>query len=336
MKTLCKILIVDDELDILNFYSSYFSKRGFLVKKASNGKEGVEKLRQERFEVAIVDIRMPEMSGIELAQHVQVEGIDTRLIILTGFGAPDEVTATTKAGVHVVFYKDKVVPNELLYEVNKLLPIKRYVFVEGKTDVAILRTAWDKLNYKQPLPFIIKEIDPLAGLDGGAGGAKALSDYLSSIPVDNSFVGIGMFDQDDEGIKRYNKLHAYFDDVATLKAKVSKSDKAAAFLLPVPRGKENYEKFRALSIEFYFSESALLQRTSNGLGLNFRYHPEITLLRGIEKLKQPSTAPEARDIISGKVVFANEIVPKLSATEFEPFRLVFEKIRDLFIYIENS
>jgi hypothetical protein len=135
-----------------------------------------------------------------------------------------------------------------------------------------------------------------------------------------------MFDRDQEGINRYNKLPAYFRETAALEAKLSQNKRAAAFLLPVSPGREGYFN---LAIEFLFSDEALSLQTAGGFGLVFR-QPDIEKrarcpgnpLIGLEQ----SDLPETRQIVGGKTVFAEQIVPTLDRREFEHFVLVFDKI----------
>ncbi|MCW3105401.1 MAG: DNA-binding response regulator MtrA [Bacteroidetes bacterium] len=71
MKALKKILIIDDEPDILEFLSYNFRKNKFNVSIANNGSEGLAKIRAEKPEVIISDILMPEMDGIEMCRELR-------------------------------------------------------------------------------------------------------------------------------------------------------------------------------------------------------------------------------------------------------------------------
>lgn len=71
MKTQKKILIIDDEPDILEFLSYNFRKKHFIVSIANNGLEGLEKAKEEKPEVIISDILMPEMDGIEMCREIR-------------------------------------------------------------------------------------------------------------------------------------------------------------------------------------------------------------------------------------------------------------------------
>lgn len=117
------LLIVDDENEILNVYRDYFSKRGFEVDVAHDGLEGLRKLRQGDFEVAIVDIKMPKMDGITLAKKVYEEGIDANIIILTGHGDKDDAVAAINSGVDAWFEKHGIKLNELLERVKELAEV---------------------------------------------------------------------------------------------------------------------------------------------------------------------------------------------------------------------
>lgn len=66
-----KILIVDDEPDILEFLSYNFRKKGFTVSTASNGLEGIVSSALETPDIIICDILMPKMDGIEMCQEIR-------------------------------------------------------------------------------------------------------------------------------------------------------------------------------------------------------------------------------------------------------------------------
>ncbi len=114
------ILVVDDEKEILDTYKEYFTKRGFYADTACNGVEGLEKLRKEDFDVAIVDIMMPDMDGIEMIRQSHEEGIDTSMIILTGNGGKDEAVDAINTGVDAWFGKSDIEMSDLLKKVREL------------------------------------------------------------------------------------------------------------------------------------------------------------------------------------------------------------------------
>lgn len=66
-----KILVVDDEPDILEFLSYNLEKEGFQVITAENGKQGVEKAKKEQPDIILLDVMMPEMDGIEACRTLR-------------------------------------------------------------------------------------------------------------------------------------------------------------------------------------------------------------------------------------------------------------------------
>ena len=119
-----KLLIVDDERQIRESYGDFFVKRGFDVELASDGEQGLNMLREGEFDVAILDIRMPKMDGLALAEAVSNEGIDTSLVILTGYGEQqDAIKAFNKGIIQGWFEKARIDTDELLQQVQKLAQV---------------------------------------------------------------------------------------------------------------------------------------------------------------------------------------------------------------------
>src|SRR3989344_2304986 len=71
MNTSIKVLLVDDEPDILEFLSYNFQKHGFAVVIANNGLEGILQAKDELPELIISDILMPYMDGIEMCKELR-------------------------------------------------------------------------------------------------------------------------------------------------------------------------------------------------------------------------------------------------------------------------
>jgi len=117
-----KILIVDDEKDILEFLSYNLQKEGYEIFRANNGNSALKIAKKEIPELIILDVMMPEMDGIETCEKIrEIESLDSTLILfltarseeyseLAGFsaGADDYVTKPIK-------------PKLLISRVNALL-----------------------------------------------------------------------------------------------------------------------------------------------------------------------------------------------------------------------
>ena len=105
-----KILLVDDEKDILEFLSYNLEKEGFIVLTASNGSKGLELAIKHKPDLIILDVMMPEIDGIEACQNIRsIKELDRTLVVfltarseeyseLAGFnaGADDYITKPIK------------------------------------------------------------------------------------------------------------------------------------------------------------------------------------------------------------------------------------------------
>ena len=66
-----KVLVVDDEPSILRLLNEALTQWGYQVKTAATAREAIEALRTGLFDAAITDIRMPDMSGLELLREIK-------------------------------------------------------------------------------------------------------------------------------------------------------------------------------------------------------------------------------------------------------------------------
>ncbi len=81
-----KVLLLEDEESIINFVSRTLSEKGAIVKMASNGKEAVDYLEKEEFDVVLSDIKMPVMTGLELGNWLYENKPEylSRFVLVTG------------------------------------------------------------------------------------------------------------------------------------------------------------------------------------------------------------------------------------------------------------
>ncbi|RJP73265.1 MAG: response regulator [Candidatus Zixiibacteriota bacterium] len=66
-----KILIVDDEPDVVAYLTAFLTDNGFAVRTARDGRDGMEQVRAERPDLITLDINMPEESGVRMYRHLQ-------------------------------------------------------------------------------------------------------------------------------------------------------------------------------------------------------------------------------------------------------------------------
>jgi DNA-binding NtrC family response regulator len=98
MNNKMNIMIVDDEKIVRESLFHWFTKLGHVVAKASSGFEALELLEKNPFDVLFVDIRMPEMNGIELLEKVKAEYPETVVVIITAYGSIETAVKAMQLG----------------------------------------------------------------------------------------------------------------------------------------------------------------------------------------------------------------------------------------------
>ena len=80
-----KILFVDDEEDILEMLECLFVTEGYSIFRTTNGHEGLEILKREKIRVAFLDLRMPEIDGVELCRRIKEHDHGARVFALSAY-----------------------------------------------------------------------------------------------------------------------------------------------------------------------------------------------------------------------------------------------------------
>jgi CheY-like chemotaxis protein len=99
MSALRKVLVVDDDPVVGKSFDRVLSGKGYAVITASNGQEALNKLDAEDYDVVFTDIKMPGMSGLEMAERVKERRPWLPVVIITGYGSPDNEARAEAAGV---------------------------------------------------------------------------------------------------------------------------------------------------------------------------------------------------------------------------------------------
>ncbi|MFI4940057.1 MAG: response regulator [Burkholderiales bacterium] len=94
-----KILVVDDDPVVGKSFDRVLSNKGYVVITASNGEEALRKIKNEHYDLVFTDIKMPGMSGIEVAERVKASQPWLPVVIVTGYGSGANVTRAEAAGV---------------------------------------------------------------------------------------------------------------------------------------------------------------------------------------------------------------------------------------------
>jgi two-component system, OmpR family, alkaline phosphatase synthesis response regulator PhoP len=99
------VLIADDDVDILTLVRVRLERSGYTVISARNGVEALQLARDRHPDLAILDVAMPEMTGLEVTQHMREENLDVPVILLTARARDVDVAAGADAGADVYVTK---------------------------------------------------------------------------------------------------------------------------------------------------------------------------------------------------------------------------------------
>jgi CheY-like chemotaxis protein len=100
-----KVLLVDDEPDILEVIQDRLEAYGFTVVTAGNGLEALAKLAAEKFDGVFMDVKMPEMDGIEALEQIRKRDPNIPVIIITSSSTREAAMATIDKGANEYILK---------------------------------------------------------------------------------------------------------------------------------------------------------------------------------------------------------------------------------------
>ena len=94
------ILIIDDEKTLRHFLRLNLQEQGFQVTEAADGKTAMELIDREDFDVALVDLHLTDMDGLDIMRHLRRVSSQTSVIILTGYASVDSAVEALRQGAH--------------------------------------------------------------------------------------------------------------------------------------------------------------------------------------------------------------------------------------------
>lgn len=179
-----KILLVDDESDILEFVSYNLSKEGFQVITCNNGKEAIQLAQKENPDLIILDVMMPEMDGIETCHELRtIEKLkDTLIIFLSARGEDYSQVAGFDAGADDYVSKP-IKPRLLVSRVKAVLRRKGGKTIKEETHAGIRIDREKYLVFKdeKEYSFPKKEFELLALLISKPGKVFTREIILDSV-----------------------------------------------------------------------------------------------------------------------------------------------------------
>lgn len=135
-----KILVVDDEISILETLEMYFSERGAQVYKADKGEKGFALFCEHKPDIVILDIHLPDCSGLDLLNRIRSEGCLTKVIMITAYHDMDTTIQAMKNGAYDYIHKplDADVVDEVI---NRAISV-----LEAEIETPIPDTGSSKTN----------------------------------------------------------------------------------------------------------------------------------------------------------------------------------------------
>jgi two-component system, NarL family, response regulator len=132
-----RILTVDDHQLLREGIAAVLESQEDMtvVAQASNGREAVDSFRRLRPDVTLMDLRMPDMSGIEAITAIRAEFADARIIVLTTYAGDAQAAAALKAGAAGYLLKN-LVRKELIETIRVVHSGKRRIPPEIATEIA--------------------------------------------------------------------------------------------------------------------------------------------------------------------------------------------------------
>jgi len=117
-----KILVIDDEPIVRISCERSLANMGYEIKSASSGKEGIELLEKEPFNLVLLDLKMPDMDGIEVLKKIREKWQETKVIMITGYSTVETAVKTLKLGAFSYIEKP-FTPDTLLEAVKEVFDL---------------------------------------------------------------------------------------------------------------------------------------------------------------------------------------------------------------------
>ena len=92
------ILVVDDEIEMRIALETTLKREGHSITVAENGKQALEELNEDSFDLVLTDVKMPKMNGVELLKALKKKSPKTVAIMMTAYGDIDNAVETIKTG----------------------------------------------------------------------------------------------------------------------------------------------------------------------------------------------------------------------------------------------
>ncbi|UXX78877.1 sigma-54 dependent transcriptional regulator [Reichenbachiella carrageenanivorans] len=158
-----KILIIDDEKSIRHTLREILEYEKYQIEEAENGKVGIEKLKEEDFDVVLCDVKMPEMDGIEVLENARELDHTPQFIMISAHATIDTAVDATKKGAYDFIQKPPDL-NRLLLTIKNALD-KSNLIQETKVLKKKVSKSQEIVGESTPIMEVKEMIEKVAGTD---------------------------------------------------------------------------------------------------------------------------------------------------------------------------
>jgi len=200
-----KILIVDDEKDSAYIIGKILELKGYEVESVNSGYEAIEKTKKTQFDLCLLDIKLPDINGVEVFLNLKEVNSHIRVIMMTGFAVEQLIEKAIKQGAYACIHKP--FDMEKLFELIKeaLRYKKRVILIANNVEKVqqTIRSFFKDKDYtiyeaktgQEVIERVKERYYDLILLDYGLPDMDGISVFKGARKVDPAIVAILMLDK---------------------------------------------------------------------------------------------------------------------------------------------
>jgi DNA-binding NtrC family response regulator len=181
-----RILIVDDDVSTRRTLTLIFEKKGFEVETAGTGREALEKVQERPFNLALLDIRLPDVEGVELLAPLKDAQPDIALIMVTGYASVKTAVRALNDGAAGYITKP-VDLDEVLAKVSYALEKQRLVTENRRLMHMLQRELAERVRAEEAREKLIAELEDALSQVRQLQGFLPICSYCKKIRNDENY-----------------------------------------------------------------------------------------------------------------------------------------------------
>lgn len=118
-----KILLVEDDTFLSDMYVTKFSRLGYDIDTAYDGEEGLKKIKKQKPDIILLDIRLPIKNGFEVLKELKQDDATKKIpvLLLTNLGQKEDIEKGIKLGARDYMIKSQFTPQEVVEKVKNII-----------------------------------------------------------------------------------------------------------------------------------------------------------------------------------------------------------------------